>query len=387
MLYANRPSVVCDEKYRNRINNLCLSEREGYAVVQEKGKQERLHRLIWKWEFGEVPDVIDHIDGNRLNNTIANLREACNHLNAVNKHTKHRSLPQNIFCTADGFKVLVSINRIEVQQGPFASIDLATTALEELKREIEKAIQTDHSLKDGKGMNLEAIIKKYASKNKKIEGLPRGVTRHSPTRLRVRLFGKDYGVYSTLSEASRVSEKIIREKERELRNSNSLPEEIIVDDDVKEFLLQFNWHVGSAGYAVSLIPRKGLGKRSVLMHRLIYEHKYGIAPEFIDHINGNKLDNRMSNLRPCTKLLNALNRQDTIGFKRSPHSKQQTKYVIACSQLLFREKEKRKSYDTPEEAKKAYEELRVEAISREVRKAKTEWENLLKEHHSKKKAG
>ena len=50
----------------------------GYRVVSVNGKQHRVHRLIWIMLVGEIPDghQIDHIDGNRANNHISNLRLA-----------------------------------------------------------------------------------------------------------------------------------------------------------------------------------------------------------------------------------------------------------------------------------------------------------------------
>lgn len=42
-------------------------------------------------------------------------------------------------------------------------------------------------------------------------------------------------------------------------------------------------------------------------HQLIYLMEYGTMVPLIDHINGNKHDNRLSNLRAATKQVNAIN--------------------------------------------------------------------------------
>lgn len=44
-----------------------------------------------------------------------------------------------------------------------------------------------------------------------------------------------------------------------------------------------------------------------LLHRLIYKYHTGLDPENIDHINGDKRDNRIENLRPCTYSENKMN--------------------------------------------------------------------------------
>lgn len=56
-----------------------------YYKTTYKGTQILLHRLAWFLYYGEQPpDVIDHKDGDGLNNRITNLREATTSTNQMN---------------------------------------------------------------------------------------------------------------------------------------------------------------------------------------------------------------------------------------------------------------------------------------------------------------
>ncbi len=76
-----------------------------------------------------------------------------------------------------------------------------------------------------------------------------------------------------------------------------------------ELVASFKWQCGSHGYAmreqhISYI-NKVKKRKTVMMHRLIMDTPKDMDT---DHINGDKLDNRCSNLRVCTTSQNAMNR-------------------------------------------------------------------------------
>jgi hypothetical protein len=63
----------------------------GYRYIAINGKKYLAHRLVWLYIHGSFPvDMLDHIDGDKLNNRINNLREASNQQNQHNR-TKFQS--------------------------------------------------------------------------------------------------------------------------------------------------------------------------------------------------------------------------------------------------------------------------------------------------------
>lgn len=57
---------------------------QGYLRVKIDGKFYPAHRLVWLWHNGYFPDFIDHINGNRSDNRIENLRAATKRQNNSN---------------------------------------------------------------------------------------------------------------------------------------------------------------------------------------------------------------------------------------------------------------------------------------------------------------
>lgn len=59
--------------------------KDGYKAFWFMGKRLLVHRAIFLMNYGYLPKYLDHIDGNRLNNHIENLREATSQQNSFNR--------------------------------------------------------------------------------------------------------------------------------------------------------------------------------------------------------------------------------------------------------------------------------------------------------------
>ena len=53
--------------------------KDGYLQVGIQKKKYYVHRLIFLYHFGFLPESVDHIDGDKNNNRIENLRAASLH--------------------------------------------------------------------------------------------------------------------------------------------------------------------------------------------------------------------------------------------------------------------------------------------------------------------
>lgn len=60
---------------------------KGYIVIKSQYFVVKAHRLAWFICHGELPDLIDHIDGDPANNRISNLRPADKRINNLNRWT------------------------------------------------------------------------------------------------------------------------------------------------------------------------------------------------------------------------------------------------------------------------------------------------------------
>jgi hypothetical protein len=101
----------------------------GYIQVGYKGKLYGAHRLIFAIHHKWLPEVIDHIDGNRSNNAIENLRPASWSQNLQNMKLRKSNTSgiKNVSWDKERKKWLVQINidKKRVNFGRFDDLELA----------------------------------------------------------------------------------------------------------------------------------------------------------------------------------------------------------------------------------------------------------------------
>lgn len=130
----------------------------------------------------------------------------------------------------------------------------------------------------------------------------------------------------------------------------------LVDDEDYEYLTQWKWHFW-CGYAKRFgRVTEGENKRAVFMHRAILNPPDGVP---VDHRNGDRLDNRRSNIRICTPAENARNcklRKDSkVGIKGVIAIKHSSGTVGYVARIRFNKEEHYLGYFAdPESASAAY---------------------------------
>ncbi len=136
----------------------------------------------------------------------------------------------------------------------------------------------------------------------------------------------------------------------------------VVDDEDYESLILMKWHAwfnknGDSFYAHHSVYRKGKSPTVIRMHR----HLMNVTnPKIhVDHINGNTLDNRKSNLRICQSYQNNTNMRglrsdNTTGFRGVGEYFYRADKKWTATLSVKGNKIRLGYFDTPEDAARAF---------------------------------
>ncbi len=133
--------VLIDDEDWELVKHYRISVRDGYVYLTRQANckhvEMAMHRFLMGAERGEI---VDHIDGNRANNTRANLRIVTMAENAMNRgmSKKNKTGVTGVFWNKwrKSYTARVSIANVKYYLGQFHSLSAAAAAVEEKARSL-----------------------------------------------------------------------------------------------------------------------------------------------------------------------------------------------------------------------------------------------------------
>lgn len=328
---ANSSLYTCidksDYEYLKKLkNNITFHLNNGYAACLFDNKNWLLHRLIWikihkQDDYNKMSDCIDHIDRNKLNNCFNNLRCISKQANARNIiRTNATSQYHNVYKQTNNlFHCSIKINDMNI----WTIYKNEHYAAYQVNLWIDKYKLIGYSYNDIDEDELKDFESTWnENKIHKINYIVEyfyTFIKQNPTTKKFYIeftykqhkftFEDDneedlkIQIKNALSTFNKNKCKLYEESEIAyimIKNNK-----VLIDKDKYDDIIQFTWCMDN-GYVKA--------SNSYKLHRFVMgcydENNENYKTELhVDHINNNKLDNRIQNLRFVTRSENNLNRR------------------------------------------------------------------------------
>lgn len=113
----------------------------GYRVTKIDGKFWAVHRLVWLIHHNKLPKTLDHVNGDKLDNRVENLRpctQAENTFNRAKNKKKHWPKGVQYIAKGDGFVGFVGFRRKRHYAGFHKTAAEAEAAVKELRERLHR---------------------------------------------------------------------------------------------------------------------------------------------------------------------------------------------------------------------------------------------------------
>lgn len=109
--------------------------KDGYLEINVFGSSYKAHRLAWFYMTGMWPNELDHINGNRKDNSWCNLREASKNVNMKNRGLNYNNTSGTSGVTwfeqTQQWRARINLNGRRISLGLFDTIEQASQARSE----------------------------------------------------------------------------------------------------------------------------------------------------------------------------------------------------------------------------------------------------------------
>lgn len=135
-------SWIAKPNRRIAVGDIAGTISHGYIVTRIDGRRYPMHRLAWLYVTGGWPiGAIDHINGVRSDNRIANLRVVTDSVNKQNKYRAQRNskigiLGVSMACGGKKFRARIKTSQGHKHLGVFETADEAASAYLTAKRKL-----------------------------------------------------------------------------------------------------------------------------------------------------------------------------------------------------------------------------------------------------------
>lgn len=320
--------LVSEEDYEELSKCKLYLNKYGYAYGKIEGKTRIVHVYIMKSDYSKN-EVVDHINCNKLDNTRENLRITTTQKNNENKNiykTKTSSIYHGVFFAKkqNKYRAVCRINGKRVNLGSYDD-EIQAAKIRDAYVIQSGATHMKLNFPDENGKS-DAIVPKTKSNENGFKGVHVTLVKNYAARITVNKKEIHLGCFKTAEEAARAYDKYIIDNNIASCKLNfpednqnydpkskvktffkkiddktiELNDGIIIDEEDYDKIKYYKIYLDKSGYGLMFT------NKTLKLHRFIMDESD--PKKYVDHIDGNKLNNSKSNLRLSNAKLNGQNK-------------------------------------------------------------------------------